>query len=414
MRALWSRVRHVRDTAFGQRVRPLYELANRLSGYRLSDDNPLCTYLKYATTPDQLAARVRTLAQRTRRDREASVHALNYVSNLLPREDRDTARTLVEQALNGLPCGTAGAALTEYAERMGVDLPASFRVSIAMRSRKKRFHALSEWALSGKEAAYAFADRLQVPHPRVLARHVPFAELRPDRPMVIKPVRGSDSKGVYLYFDADRIFDVHYGRMLSGWDEVRERVRETFDTGLLRFDNWLAEELVLNADGTPAHDLKCMTFYGHTALVLEVARYPGVAKRWLTRDGEDIEPGITRTRLSGRQDALAEAVALAERISTEIPAPFMRIDLLTGRDGLRFGEFTPRPGWFHMFDDDADRWLGDLFLDAEERLIRDLLDGKPFAAYKAHLRDHKPPAQAGAGNPGAAGATPSAATASSR
>jgi hypothetical protein len=67
-----------------------------------------------------------------------------------------------------------------------------------------------------------------------------------------------------------------------------------------------------------------------------------------------------------------------------------------------------------MFDDDADRWLGDLFLDAEERLIRDLLDGKPFAAYKAHLRDHKPPAQAGAGNPGAAGATPSAATASSR
>src|SRR5699024_12457653 len=70
------------------------------------------------------------------------------------------------------------------------------------------------------------------------------------------------------------------------------------------------------------------------------------------------------------------------RSSSEIPVPFLRIDFLRGEDGLIFGEFTPKPGNYDEFDERTDQLLGDYFLDAEARLVDDLLNGKQFGAYK--------------------------------
>jgi hypothetical protein len=76
-------------------------------------------------------------------------------------------------------------------------------------------------------------------------------------------------------------------------------------------------------------------------------------------------------------------IALAERISREIPAPFMRIDFLRSPDGLVFGEFTRRPGSYGKFSVKFDRWLGDMFLSAEARLFDDALAGQKFPLFES-------------------------------
>lgn len=60
----------------------------------------------------------------------------------------------------------------------------------------------------------------------------------------------------------------------------------------------------------------------------------------------------------------------------------MRIDFLKSKNGMVFGEFTPRPGGYEQFNDEIDRWLGEYFLKAEGRLVIDLLNGKNFDYYK--------------------------------
>jgi hypothetical protein len=74
-------------------------------------------------------------------------------------------------------------------------------------------------------------------------------------------------------------------------------------------------------------------------------------------------------------------------MSKEIPTPFIRIDFLKTEKELVFGEFTPKPGNYDEFDQSTNQWLGDYFLEAEGRLMADLLHGKQFTHYnKCHLQ----------------------------
>lgn len=59
----------------------------------------------------------------------------------------------------------------------------------------------------------------------------------------------------------------------------------------------------------------------------------------------------------------------------------MRIDFLAAKSGLYFCEFTPRPGDFEKFNDATDEMLGTLYLDAELRLVNDLVFGKRFTEF---------------------------------
>ena len=50
-----------------------------------------------------------------------------------------------------------------------------------------------------------------------------------------------------------------------------------------------------------------------------------------------------------------EEVELAAKISSEIPTPFLRIDLMRAKNGdLVFREFTPCPENFEMYNADID------------------------------------------------------------
>lgn len=74
-------------------------------------------------------------------------------------------------------------------------------------------------------------------------------------------------------------------------------------------------------------------------------------------------------------------------LSLQIPAPFVRIDLLQGKDRHTIGEFTARPGNFYRYGRKLDLKLGDMALAAQARLQRDLLAGKDFAAYRRFTED---------------------------
>lgn len=81
-----------------------------------------------------------------------------------------------------------------------------------------------------------------------------------------------------------------------------------------------------------------------------------------------------------------QELAQVNEISRQIPSPFMRIDFLRGENGLVFGEFTPKPGNYDEFEETIDRWLGDCFLGAENRLVTDMLQGKKFDAFSDILK----------------------------
>ena len=71
------------------------------------------------------------------------------------------------------------------------------------------------------------------------------------------------------------------------------------------------------------------------------------------------------------------------RTSLQIPTPFVRIDMLKGRDGLVFGEFQFITGNFEAYNDEYDRKLGEAYRIAEQKIIEDLLRGKTFEAFSS-------------------------------
>ncbi|PIB49322.1 teichuronopeptide biosynthesis, partial [Pseudomonas sp. 2588-5] len=77
---------------------------------------------------------------------------------------------------------------------------------------------------------------------------------------------------------------------------------------------------------------------------------------------------------------------LVEKLSAELPVPFMRIDFLKTSKELVFGEFTPKPGNYDEFNQKTDQSLGEMYLEAEYKLIDDLINGKKFSCFKEIYR----------------------------
>jgi len=267
------------------------------------------------------------------------------------------------------------------AERLSIPLRASFRVSLTLRSKKKELFMLNEWRLSDKRVGPRYASKLGVRSPALLQNGVPLNEIDLQNSIVIKPASGSASTGVYIVNCDGEIICIKEANLLSSKEELKEHARGLMKEGLVRHDHWLVEELVIGADGqSAAADIKCYTFYGRTELVLYIQRYPRLQSTWFDREGNQLDS--TGVALAPR---IAEAVSLADRIGGSIPAPFIRIDFLEGKDDIVFGEFTPRPGTYCDRDAETDYRLGVAFLCAEERLLEDLLCGKKFPEYSAEF-----------------------------
>ncbi|WP_404429367.1 ATP-grasp fold amidoligase family protein [Sutcliffiella horikoshii] len=260
----------------------------------------------------------------------------------------------------------------------------SLQAFMSARARKRQLTTqLPEWILENKRLAYSFVDSLNVRRPW----HSGVFEIK-DLPVkenvVLKPVNGAGSRGVYLVLATDKIVDVKRGVTLNSWDLLIENMKLDLNSGAVEENKWMFEEFIFedNAEMNPARDLKFYCFYGKVALVLEIQRQPELRYCWWTRDGKRIDTGKYSEELFHGTGATENHLKLAESISLEIPAPFIRIDFLKSEQGLVFGEFTPKPGNYDEFNQDVDSMLGDLFLDAENRLFQDMLEGKNFNHYK--------------------------------
>ncbi len=245
------------------------------------------------------------------------------------------------------------------------------------------------WLLDHKDAAYRFIDRLGVRRPRSI-EPVPFHRLQPTFPCCVKPVNSTQRQGVFLVYAEDDIYYVRDRIMLPSWDAMISHARTLKSTrgGRLTDLKWITEELILEdiAARRPPRDLKFYAFHGEVLFILEILRHPDLQACYWSRDGEPISVAWDEYRFEG-DGVKPDEVALVEQISREIPAPFVRIDMLRGERELVFGEFTPRDGNFENYPSEWDRRMGEAWARAEGRIIADVMAGKRFEAFQAVWAD---------------------------
>lgn len=266
--------------------------------------------------------------------------------------------------------------LARRLEESRIYIPASFRGELVRRTIKKQCFQLPEWWLNDKAVGSSFALARGLNLPRIVQDRSPMKNIEFVPGTVIKRLSGSGGAGVYLYLQDSRIINMKtLERMGSVGDLVTDMSSYSRSS---RDDLWRVEELISGRCGELAHDLKFYCFYGVVGLVLEVRRLPGLAYCWWMDAGSVAAVGKYDRQAFKGHGPTGEDMATASQLSSLIPAPFLRIDFLAGAEKLYFGEFTPRPGKFHQFNGPTDRKLGDLFIEAEARLERDLIRGHPF------------------------------------
>ncbi len=250
------------------------------------------------------------------------------------------------------------------------------------------------WLLDRKINAYKFADRIGLRRPKNNLKIYKLSEIEEkNEPVVIKPVHSTGSMGVYLVFNKNTILSAKEGIYLNSWSELMEDASRKLATGKagkspllksLSRDEWMVEELIVGEDGdnTPASDLKFYCFYGEVIIVSE--SNPAFHKKFCYWDVDMnlVETGRYQKKFYAHGKGFTkEDLEIAIKTSLEIPAPFIRLDMLKGQQGLVFCEATPRPGNFHLFNKEYDRKFGEAYRRAERRILKDLLNGKKFEAF---------------------------------
>lgn len=321
--------------------------------------------------------------------------ALTYAARLYMNEPETYRHVIYSKILNALsideiPEFMIRAGLTE--EPISLRQAASFRASLNMRMRQKQLvEPLPEWYFDDKQKAYEFIENLNIKTPWVADEQYTLTDLPAKEGIAIKPVDGAGSRGVYLVHSFNDIIDVKRSTKLDSWEELITRMKKDLNKGWVAEDKWLIEEIIYenSKEKIPARDVKFYSFYGKTGIILEIIRYPEVRQCWWTADGKRVRTGKYDEDLFEGKGVTAEELEMVAQISSHIPAPFIRIDFLRSENGLVFGEFTPKPGNYDEFDEPTDRWLGDYFLDAQGRLMNDLLKGKQFTAYEEFVEGLK-------------------------
>lgn len=279
--------------------------------------------------------------------------------------------------------------------RWPLDHGDSFFRKMVERRRKKQLGSVPEKHLGlNKAVDLDFARQVGILVPRTLwtgrLQDIP-EEMRSKT--FLKPTRSSGAKGAFYLFGSSDIFSVYDSSRLSSWDALEEACRRQMRPGGVDQTTWEVQELVEEAEGQPARDLKFFSFYGDIGLIQEVSRHPFKQYEFFDADGSLADCGRDRSyqppfleasdTITDKGGVSKAKLETARRMSLEIPAPFMRIDFLNGGDDLVFCEFSASPGMSHTFNREYDRILGAYYNRAEIRLVNDLLAGKSFDAFSA-------------------------------
>lgn len=316
---------------------------------------------------------------------------LHATARLFMKKNTIYKKTVYEKILTGLkqeeiPEFMVRAALSD--EQVSLSQAASFRGSLTARMRKLQLAgSLPEMVLDDKKLAYQFTEMLKIRFPKMDEKVYKLSEIEERDNIVIKPIDGAGARGVYLVYQNDDIIDVREAKAVPNFTVLRRNMERDLETRRVDQDAWLVEELITenNEIRIPARDVKFYCFYGKVGIVLEIIRYPELKYCWWTSDGARVSTGKYDYSSFEGKGITEDELKMAEEISKEIPAPFIRIDFLRGKDGLVFGEFTPKPGNYDEFDNPTDKWLGNFYLEAEARLEKDLIKGKSFHNFRQLL-----------------------------
>lgn len=313
---------------------------------------------------------------------------LNMAIYEIMRQHQDSPLEIQEELYNQMIKGLSINEIPEFIIRKGnsqngihLDNMASFKVLLNIQASKSKLNELPiEKMLDDKLKAYKLADLLSIKRPWISEIYNHYKNLPPKESVVLKPVNGAGSRGVYLIKDQNTIIDLRHSRELSNWNQLEIALKRDLDEQLVKEDKWYFEELIENEE-KPARDYKFYTFYGEVGLILEISRIPEIKYCWWTRDSERISVEKYDENLYKGTPVNAEQIKLVEKISKELPLPFVRIDFLSEEKGYVFNEFTPYPGNYDEFDEETDRFLGKLYLKAQNRLENDLIAGKKFDVF---------------------------------
>lgn len=365
---------------------PLQFLNEQLSNYQIREE------VRQLKEDGKLLKNLEAITKQKHQLNENYKRALHHTARLYMNEEKSRRNAIYKSIIEHLPTEE----IPEFMVRAGLDEKpislrhtASFRSSLSMRMRQLQLiGTLPEWSLDDKRTAYDFVKQFDIVVPE-LDEAIYTIETLPEREAsVVKPVDAAGARGVYLIHNENDIFDVRKAKRLTSFTELKEAMKEDLKSAAVEEDAWLVEELIYEnkSEKLPARDIKFYSFYGKVALILEIIRDPEIRHTWWTRDGKRITTNKYEASLLAGQGVSEREIERVEQLSEAIPAPFLRIDFLQGETGLVFGEFTPKPGNYDDFDQTTDAWLGDYFIEAEQRLVEDLLQGKNFPEYHRYIK----------------------------
>ncbi len=268
-------------------------------------------------------------------------------------------------------------------QKKGVMVPVS--LNAAMINRHEHMGGLHhpEMIIDNKITGRRFAHLLGFNLPKRLTESIPLEKIRILANSVIKPVNAYSAHGVFVVKSDDHIIELRTGRVIRGRKELVEHMYDLLENRMVPANEWTVEECILREDGNLANDIKFYVFYGKFAWFSEIQRYPESKHYMLDHNGEWVDYGLypKHTFFKGR-GVTKEEIRMVEQVSLKIPAPFIRIDFLRGKDGLYFGEFTPRSGVIGYLPVAMDKRFGRYYYEASSRLLKDLLRGKQFASFQ--------------------------------
>ena len=273
------------------------------------------------------------------------------------------------------------------AKMMGLRLDglASFRVCMAQRERQRKLCGFgAERSITNKLIGYEFAEKIGLKTPLIRKTPTRIADAVFLPGTVVKPVSSMGSCGVFMMLQDGSIVSCRERKIVSR-SSMYKSIGEYMDTGKIPSDKFIVEKIIMDYanPSNPARDIKFYMFYGKTGFILEMSRFPPSkdGKYMLCYLDENMNRINIRSVPYDHFDGLGvqpEHISLAKSVSTKIPSPFIRLDFLYGVDGLYFVEFTGGTGNFDEITREYDSLLGDMFVEAEGNLTKDLLLGKKF------------------------------------
>ncbi|GAA5098810.1 ATP-grasp fold amidoligase family protein [Wohlfahrtiimonas larvae] len=237
--------------------------------------------------------------------------------------------------------------------------------------------------LDNKLVGYEFASLCGVPTAKIIQLDVSIDELKFSANTVIKPMAENASKGVFISYSSKKIVYLDRAIIHESAPFAKRYAKRLLKAGIVRHDRWMSEELLKDKKDGLARDIKFYCFYGKVGLILDTHREEEIRRCWFDVDLNYIDSGKYNSALfKGKRDTiLKELIKKAEKLSLEIPSPFVRIDFLVCDSEVYLGEFTPVPAGYDLFNELWDKKLGNMYVDAAVRLGSDIGVGKIFQNY---------------------------------